>query len=92
MDCITGHFGPFVVPSSEAQDDYGAAVRAMLEGVCERSVLRPGLAGAYDVRPFTDEENGRRYCVLVEVGDANQDGRVDRGWGPSSPIRGRAGS
>ena len=41
VDCITDHFGPFVVPSSTAQEEYGAAVRAMLDGACERSILRP---------------------------------------------------
>jgi hypothetical protein len=30
---------------------------------------------------FTDSANGRNYCVLMEVRDANSNGSVDRGWG-----------
>jgi hypothetical protein len=33
------------------------------------------------LRAFTDAGNGRIYCVFMEVLDANNDGKVDRGWG-----------
>ncbi len=32
-------------------------------------------------RTFTDTANGRSYCLLIEVLDANTSGKVDRGWG-----------
>jgi hypothetical protein len=32
-------------------------------------------------RAFTDSGNGKTYCLLMEVLDANNNGVVDRGWG-----------
>jgi hypothetical protein len=33
------------------------------------------------MRTFTDARTARPYCVLLEVGDADGNGKVDRGWG-----------
>lgn len=70
----------FVAPSAGEQADWRAVVRQMLQGSC--SVTLPAsLAGIAELRTFTDSGNGRSYCLLMEVLDANNNGKVDRGWG-----------
>jgi len=57
-----------------------AVATRMLNGHCDFD-LGPNLAPAMRVASFMDAERGKSYCVLLEVGDADGDGRVDRGWG-----------
>ncbi|MBM4298655.1 MAG: hypothetical protein FJ143_13030, partial [Deltaproteobacteria bacterium] len=70
----------FVAPSASEQADWRAAVNQMLQGSCSFS-LPVNLAGIVQLRDISDSSNGRHYCVLMEVRDANGDGFVDRGWG-----------
>jgi hypothetical protein len=91
VDCIRDQFGSFVVPTSAEQDDFRTAVRSMLDGACDASVLRASLAGAFTVKRFADGAAGTVYCVLMEVGDGDGDGHVDKGWGTfivnGAPVR-----
>ena len=73
--------GAYVIPNDAQRTDFGTATRAMLAGGCGEIVLGASLAGVYRVAPFTDVNDGRRYCVLMEVGDADANGKIDRGWG-----------
>ena len=70
----------FVAPNATEQADWRAVVKQMLQGSCDFT-LPASLSGIMQVRTFTDSANGRHYCVLTEVRDANGDGFVDRGWG-----------
>src|SRR5262245_25772792 len=67
----------FVAPSAAEQADWRSVVRQMLQGSCNQP-LPPSLAGVAQWRTFTDAGNGRTYCLLIEVLDANNDARVDR--------------
>lgn len=69
----------FVAPSSAEQDDWRTVVNQMLQGSCGFS-LPASLLGIARISNFSDSSNGRSYCVLMEVRDANGDGFVDRGW------------
>ena len=71
----------WVRPDAVALDDFRTVTSAMLQGRCDDIVLPPSLQGAYSIGPFDDVSNGKRYCVLMEVEDANDNGRVDRAWG-----------
>ncbi|MGH7887390.1 MAG: hypothetical protein ACREPG_05970, partial [Candidatus Binatia bacterium] len=70
----------FVAPSAAEQDDWRVVVNQMLQGSCVFS-LPTSLLGIARISNFADSSNGRSYCVLMEVRDANGDGFVDRGWG-----------
>jgi len=70
----------FVAPNAIEQADWRAVVKQMLQGSCDFT-LPASLSGIMQIRTFTDSANGRNYCVLLEVRDANGDGSVDRGWG-----------
>jgi hypothetical protein len=70
----------FVAPTPDQLTGWRAAVQDMLLGGCS-STLPSSLAGIAQRRLFTDSENGKTYCVLMEVLDANNNGIVDRGWG-----------
>ncbi|MDI1452176.1 fibronectin type III domain-containing protein [Polyangium sp. 6x1] len=76
---ISGSEG-YRAPSSTALGDIRTAVSRMLNGNCN-FVLGGSIASVMELRPFTDAENGKTYCVLLEKGDANGDGYLDRGWG-----------
>jgi hypothetical protein len=85
VTCIRGQMpgsgsGGFVVPNATQQADWRWVVRQMLQGSCD-FVLPASLAGIMQIRTFTDSGNGKRYCLLMEVLDANNNGVVDRGWG-----------
>ncbi len=70
----------FVEPTGAEQKDWRWTVGQMLGGACNFPL--PGtLSGIAQVRTFTDTSNGRDYCLLMEVADANNNGFVDRGWG-----------
>lgn len=70
----------FVAPTAAQQTDWRTAVRQMLQGQCSFA-LPSSLAGIAQVRTFLDAQNGKSYCLLMEVLDANNNGVVDRGWG-----------
>jgi hypothetical protein len=70
----------FQPPGAVEQADWRSVVRLMLAGACDFS-LPASLDGIMQIRTFTDAENGRAYCLLMEVLDANTNGKVDRGWG-----------
>jgi hypothetical protein len=70
----------FVAPNTTEQADWRAVVKQMLQGSCDFT-LPASLRGIMQIRTFTDAANGRHYCVLMEVRDANSNGFVDRGWG-----------
>jgi hypothetical protein len=70
----------FVAPTAAEQADWRSVVRQMLQGSCGFA-LPASLAGAMEIRTFTDSGNGKSYCLLMEVLDANNNGKVDRGWG-----------
>jgi hypothetical protein len=73
--------GVYVIPTDAERADFGVAARAMLDGACAQIVLGPTLSGVYRVAGFTDISDGRRYCVLLEVGDVDGNGKIDKGWG-----------
>ena len=70
----------FVTPSAAEQSDWRWAVNQMLQGACDFA-LPASLSEVAQVKTFADAVNGRNYCVLMEVRDADHNGFVDRGWG-----------
>lgn len=72
--------GGFVAPNATEQADWRAVAHSMLQGSCGFA-LPASLASAMEIRTFTDSGNGKSYCLLMEVLDANSNGKVDRGWG-----------
>jgi len=70
----------FVAPSAAEQADWRTVVHSMLQGQCGFA-LPSSLAPVMEMRTFTDSANGKSYCLLMEVLDANANGKVDRGWG-----------
>lgn len=70
----------FVAPTAAEQATWRAVVNRMLRGSCDFT-LPTSLRGIARVRTFADAGNGRSYCVLMEVRDADGNGIVDRGWG-----------
>jgi hypothetical protein len=73
--------GVYVIPTDVQRADFGTAARAMVGGACGDIALGASLSGVYRVSPFTDVGNGRQYCVLMEIGDADGNGKIDHGWG-----------
>ena len=67
-------------PSLAELDGWRLAVQQMLQGSCS-GTLPQSLAGIASRRLLVDTGNGKAYCVLMEVLDANNNGIVDRGWG-----------
>src|SRR5207344_138174 len=65
----------YVAPTAAQQSDWRLVVRQMLDGTCS-STLPAGLTGIVQRRAFTDSGNGRSYCLLLEVLDANNSGKV----------------
>jgi hypothetical protein len=70
----------YVAPTPTQQTDWRSVVRQMLDGSCS-AILPTSLAGVMQLRTFTDTANSRSYCLLMEVLDADNNGKVDRGWG-----------
>jgi hypothetical protein len=67
-------------PTSAELDGWRLAVQQMLQGSCS-ATLPQSLVGIASRRLFVDAGNGKTYCVLLEVLDADNNGIVDRGWG-----------
>ncbi|PWF48439.1 hypothetical protein [Massilia glaciei] len=85
VDCIS-HQMPqhdsngFAVPTAAQSTDFAAVVTSMLEGNCDFAL--PASIGAnMAIRSFTDDGNGRTYCLLMEVKSSVKSGFVDKGWG-----------
>ncbi len=70
----------YVAPTAAQQNDWRTVVGQMLQGNCTVA-LPASLTGIMRLSTFSDAGNGRNYCVLMEVQNANNDGFVDRGWG-----------
>ena len=79
--CVMEHFGPFVVPTNAQQTDFRAILKQMLDKQCDNITIPSGLSDIYNVKTFTDSENSKSYCLLIESGDKDNDGKVDYGWG-----------
>jgi hypothetical protein len=70
----------YVAPTAAQQNDWRTVVAQMLQGDCS-TTLPASLTGIMQRRTFTDSGNGRSYCLLVEVQNADNNEFVDRGWG-----------
>lgn len=70
----------YVAPTTEQRADWRSVVNQMLKGACGFT-LPASLSANMQIRPFTDAGSGKAYCVLMEVLDADNNGRVDKGWG-----------
>lgn len=84
-DCISRQMpqhrsNDYVVPNATERADFRAVVTQMLQGQCGFA-LPASLATAMRIRSFNDTDNGKSYCLLLEVNDADNDGFVDKGWG-----------
>jgi hypothetical protein len=85
VGCIVGQMpqrnsNGYVVPTSQQLTDFRTAVNDMLSGTCS-STLPANIAANMQRRTFTDSQNGKTYCLLMETQDADGDGYVDKGWG-----------
>src|SRR5215510_3767714 len=83
--CIAGQMpasgsNGFVAPSAQEQADWRTVVGQMLGGACNFA-LPASLATNAQIRTFIDTSTGKSYCLLMEVLDSNNNGKVDRGWG-----------
>ena len=67
-------------PTPTELNAWRTVVQEMLQGSCG-TTLPPSLAGIASRKLFVDIENGKPYCVLMEILDADNNGIVDRGWG-----------
>lgn len=81
VTCIVSHFESFVPPSTTEQSAFRQVLKSMLNGACETIPLPLSLTGIYTTRSFKDSDTAKTYCTLVEVKDADGNGKVDRGWG-----------
>lgn len=72
--------GEWVAATATEQTAWRSAVNQMLNGACNFT-LPAAIATAAQIRTFTDTSTGKNYCLLMEVLDANNNGKVDRGWG-----------
>src|SRR5262245_60732303 len=72
--------GEWVAATTTEQTAWRSAVSQMLNGACNFT-LPAAIATAAQIRTFTDTSTGKSYCLLMEVLDANNNGKVDRGWG-----------
>jgi len=84
-NCIKGQIpdngsGEWVAATTTEQTAWRSAVNQMLHGACNFA-LPAAIATAAQIRTFTDTSTGKSYCLLMEVLDANNNGKVDRGWG-----------
>lgn len=70
----------YIPPSDTQRTEFREVVSRMLNGHCDFTVPAH-LAGVMRLSRFTDAENGKTYCVFMEIEDADADGYVDRGLG-----------
>jgi hypothetical protein len=50
------------------------------DGNCKDIVVPSALVGNVMVRPFTDQSNGKEYCILMDHKDSNANGKYDDGF------------
>jgi hypothetical protein len=72
--------GEWLAATTTEQTAWRSAVNQMLNGACSFA-LPAAIAAAAQIRTFTDTSSGKTYCLLMEVLDGNNNGKVDRGWG-----------
>lgn len=72
--------GEWVAATATEQAAWRSAVSQMLAGACNFT-LPSAIASAAQIRTFTDTSTSKSYCLLMEVLDGNNNGKVDRGWG-----------
>lgn len=70
----------YVAPTATQRADFRTVFGRMLAGNCDQA-LPASLAANMQLRRFQDAGNGRDYCVLMEITDADGNGYVDKGWG-----------
>lgn len=70
----------FVAPSAQEQADWRSVVAQMMGGACDFA-LPASLAANAQIRTFTDTSSARSYCLLMEILDGNNNGKVDKGYG-----------
>ncbi len=70
----------YIEPTAQQQTDWKTVVGSMLNGQCAFA-LPASLSPFMTVENFTDQGNGKTYCVFFETGDANNNGKIDKGWG-----------
>lgn len=70
----------YVAPTAAQRADFRSVFDKMLAGDCS-AALPASLATVMQLRSFSDSANGRSYCLLMEVADADGNGTVDKGWG-----------
>lgn len=70
----------YTAPTSTQMVDLRNVIQQMLNG--QTNITLPtSLVGIMEVKNFTDSQNGLTYTVLMETGDANNDGIIDKGFG-----------
>ena len=69
----------YIVPDNTVLTDWRSVVAQMLKGECDKIALPASLRTNYAVKTLSD--GGKGYCVLMEVMDADSNGKVDKGWG-----------
>jgi hypothetical protein len=74
----------YVAPTTQQRTDFRTVAHQMMLGQCGFP-LPSSLASNMQIRSFTDSQNGKSYCLLMEVqdgdDDGDDDGYVDKGWG-----------
>jgi hypothetical protein len=70
----------YVAPTPTQRAAWRTIVNQMLRGSCDFAVPA-SLKGIVQVKTFTDTDNGRSYCLLMEVRDKNGNQFVDHGFG-----------
>jgi hypothetical protein len=70
----------YVAPTFAQRADWRIIVNQMMQGSCDFAVP-VSLNGIVQVKTFTDTDNRRYYCLLMEVGNQNGDRFVDKGFG-----------
>jgi hypothetical protein len=85
VTCVRGQMperdsNGYLAPTGDQRAGWRAVVTQMLQGSCDFAVPT-SITGIAQVRTFTDTGNGRSYCLLMEVRDQDNNGRVDHGFG-----------
>ena len=70
----------YVAPTPTQRADWRTVVNQMLQGSCD-FVVPASLDGIVRVNTFTDTDNERNYCLLMEFLDQDGNGYVDKGFG-----------